>query len=69
MGYETDKRFSPQNFAAKNGRASAPPRRVAAVGRSGGLATSSRKLHQASDAKNQYAHPVRSLRASRARVE
>ncbi len=64
MGYETDKRFSPARF-----RGAAPPRRVAAVGRSDGLTATSRKLHQASDAKNQYAHPVRSLRALRARVE
>jgi hypothetical protein len=69
MGYESDKRFSPQNFAAKEGRASAPPRCVVAEGAGGGATEASREAHAASDQKMQYQHPVRPEKSPTGRFE
>lgn len=60
----TDPRFSAGKDTGAN-----KPRKSSAEGRAGGSTERSRKLHAESDRKNQYAKPVRVLKATGARVD
>jgi hypothetical protein len=56
-GWQTDQRKTPSRFAAKAGRASAPPRQVPKTW-SGEATAVSKKFHEESDRRQPYAHSV-----------
>jgi hypothetical protein len=67
IGYRSDKRYSPQNRAAKAGRASAEPRQVSRARPNNDLAER-KKIHAESTRRNQWtekAQPVVSQEKTR----